>query len=429
MSTTPTTSSDRPSPGGPRWDDERALERVFRESYPTLAKEAATELEGNGPASTVVSRAFLRAWSERDHLATPEALDSFLHRAVHDVAVREKYRRAVLHHMQEHAPTHGTNHTHAATHAPPAESVDAAWAEVSAALHSPAITDATEARHALSRHGTAEHVAHLAERRRPWGAWAIALLAAAALAVGARVIGRSSAEVVTEKALASADARILFSGSGQRALVALVDQSKATLGPNSRLIIPPGFGTKLRTVRLEGTASFDVAPGQELPFAVRAGNATVTALGTTFDVAADTGSAVVMVRARTGRLQLSSPSETRTMEPGQALMVARDGSIAAPAATALASTLGWTDGQLVVTDRPLREVLPLLRRWYALDLQVKDSALLDRRVTMAPALGVPRNAIGALESAAGLALTWEGERMVLVDRSAKKPVKGRAKRR
>ena len=45
--------------------DERALERLFRTSYPHLADRARAELDDPASAPRVVEGAFLRAWSER----------------------------------------------------------------------------------------------------------------------------------------------------------------------------------------------------------------------------------------------------------------------------------------------------------------------------------------------------------------------------
>lgn len=423
---TPTLSPQGDPLDGLRAGDERALERVFRDHYASLSSEAAAELEGAAPAATVVERAFLQAWDARDRFDTPQALDSFLHGAVHDAAVREKYRRAVVHHMNEHAPTslraHGPSGAHGATATP--LSVDEAWAEVTAALHAaaPTAADVAHMRESLSRHGTAEHVAALGKRGAPWRVVAFALIAGALMVVAARVLGRTSAEVATDRALASPEARVLFANPGQRALVTLLDGTSVTIGPESRVTVPPGFGAKLRTVRLEGTARFDVASGKEQPFAVRAGNAVVTALGTSFDVSAYPADAAVTVHVRSGQVRVASGGDSRSLAAGEAIAVARDGALRAPSANAAAQATGWADGRLIVADRPLREVLPLLRRWYGLDIKVQDAALLDRTVTMTPLLGAPRDAITALEASTKLKVIWQRDTMYL--RAAPKDEKG-----
>ena len=392
------------------------LERVFRDSYGVLVQEADAELQGVARPSSVVSRAFMRAWNERDRFDTPHALDEYLHRAVHDGAVREKYRRAVVHHMQDHSLAR----PRASAPVGPAEaapSVDAAWADVAAALRTAAVASpASDARkrRELARHGAATHVAGLVKRRTPWGPWAIAAVAAGGLVLGARALDRTSADVKATKALASPEARVVSSKAGQRAVATLLDGSAVTLGAQSRLIVPPGFDDGLRAVKLEGTASFAVAPDKELPFEVRVGGATLTALGTAFDVAAyPDDAAPAVVRVREGQVRVATPRVARTLGAGEALAIAADGGTSAPSEVVLGEALSWTDGRLVVADRPLREVLSLLQRWYALDLRVKDAALLDRRVTMSAALGVPRDAITALEKAARVKLVWEQETMFL----------------
>jgi ferric-dicitrate binding protein FerR (iron transport regulator) len=70
-----------------------------------------------------------------------------------------------------------------------------------------------------------------------------------------------------------------------------------------------------------------------------------------------------------------------------------------------------------MVDRPLREVLPALRRWYDLAVDAPSPALLDRRVTVRAPLGSSRAALAALDSSAGITYAWEGRRLVLRERS------------
>src|SRR4051812_34827321 len=140
------------------------IERVFRETYESLTAEASAELHGVGHAHAVVSHAFLEAWRERDRFDSNESLEAFLHHEVHSGAVRERYRRAIVHNMQERSPTQGAPTARSAVAESPT-SVDEAWAHVNGALHVATPAVSPEVRHALSRHGTAQHVAALASRR------------------------------------------------------------------------------------------------------------------------------------------------------------------------------------------------------------------------------------------------------------------------
>ena len=136
-----------------------------------------------------------------------------------------------------------------------------------------------------------------------------------------------------------------------------------------------------------------------------------------FDVSSYPEDSLVMVRVRDGRMSVTTPTDTRELESGGTLAVARGGAIRDASTKALNESLGWTDGRFVVGSRPLRQVLPQLKRWYALDLKVRDPVILDRAVTMDAQLGAPRNAIAALENGSGNAIKfgWVNDTMYLSD--------------
>jgi transmembrane sensor len=242
---------------------------------------------------------------------------------------------------------------------------------------------------------------------------------AAALAVSALVflgprIGRDD----VGKALASPEALRVESKPGQRGRLGLSDGTQAVLGANSKLIIPSGFASRLRALKLEGTASFTVAPHPKLSFLVRTDRATITALGTVFDVSAFPGDRLLTVRVRQGEVELKTPKGTRHVQQGEAVSVEPSGLIFLASAVELAETLGWVDGQLVINDRPLRDALPVLHRWFDLDIRLAEEQLSDRRVTMRVGLDSTLTAIRLLQENAHVALTYDRNRPVLYDAGA-----------
>jgi ferric-dicitrate binding protein FerR (iron transport regulator) len=397
-------------------DDLSALERIFRDHYPGLIQEAA-QVEEARFAPVIVERAFVDAWQRRATFETPRALETFLHDAVHDRAVRERSRHAALHRFEAFegvrvAPSAAAEPT----------PVDAAWAQVVAMVQAPP-PDTEAAAHVradVSRHTAAEHAAALAEPRIRMGPLIIiAVLVVIALAALWQV-DRAGADAVVTKALSAPDVRVLSSLPGQRGTTTLGDGSRVTLGPTSKLHIPARFGTDLRALRLEGTASFEVAPGEQ-PFQVRARDASIVATGTAFGVRADSADDVVTVGVREGEVVVKAEDASRTVAAGGAVAVAADGTMRDPSPAALEEALGWVDGQFVVNKRPLREVLPKIARWYGLDLTVNNPALLDRVVTLRAGLASSRDVIPALEKSAGLKFGYEGRKMVLRDTSEAVP--------
>lgn len=401
-----------------RQGDEHALERLFREQYDVLCDAARAELEDPALAVPIVEGAFVKAWEQRAQFETPAAFERFLQQSVHAGAVRERSRRAAVHRFEEREGVHHVARPHA--HGAPL-SADAAWAQVHAVLHAPPVDEeaAAHRRHDVSRHEAAHHVAEIG-KRRPWvGPAAIALVLGLLVVVAARWFDRTSIEMRVERAIASTDARVRSTKLGEQAAVTLTDASKVQLGADTKLRIPPTFGQLLRPLGLEGSASFTVTPDAEAPFVVRAGRATVAAVGTAFDVRAYPGDAFAAVRVRTGAVEVTVGDATRRVAAGQQLAVAEDGTMRELTAAEARQAFAWADQRFVLAARPLGQALGEIQRWYGLTMTAGDPALLTRPVTMDVALGSAREMIAALEQSAKVKFGYDdGKKMVLTNAGA-----------
>ena len=409
-----TTPIDREVLLNMRLGDEHALERLFRSSYPQLADRARAELDDPSCAPRVVEGAFLRAWAEREHFETPESLERFLQRSVHEGAVREKTRRASLHRFEQregikpHPPHHAT--------APAEVPVDDAWAHITATLHAkPTDAAVIDQRHVHTRHEAAVHMASVA-KRPPWVApLATALVLGALFLMGMRWMDRSGSEAAVNSALNAPEPRLRMTRAGERAALTLTDETRALLGGDSRLRIPKAFGTPVRAVSLEGTATFTPAANADRPFHVRTEQAMLVATGTVFDVRSVPGEARTLLRVREGSVRVGAGGETHTVSAGQTLDVRADGSTHPLAGTTAAEAFAWADGRLVMNGRPLREALAEVQRSFGLTLTVPDPKLLDRPVTVNVELGATRALLAALEQSGRLKFDYENQRMVLRD--------------
>ncbi|HEU4630349.1 MAG TPA: FecR domain-containing protein [Gemmatimonadaceae bacterium] len=401
--------------------DEAALERVFREEYDPLLAVARTELTEPEAAPRLVEGALYDAWKQRERFLSPGDLEFFLRDAIHKEAVRENGRRAALHRFHEHE---GGATPHRAVPRQPAD-VDEAWREFASVLHAPP-PDSEHAAHLrrdLSRHEAATHVAHVADERGGVSAVlmaAIALVVVAAIVFGVRTLSARDVNGRIDAALASSDTRDVATPPGRRANIDLADGSRATLGPDSHLRIPPRFGESLRAVGLVGTGSFTVGEADDRPFHVRTGPARITAAGTVFDVSAYTDS-VILVRVQDGLVTLSVGDSVRSLTTGDAVVVAADGGLAEPTAQQLEEMLGWTMGEFAAVNRRMRELPPLVQRWYGLQVVLADSALLDRRVTVRAPLDSASVLVAALEAAGRARATSRGAERVFHDAASGTP--------
>jgi transmembrane sensor len=235
-----------------------------------------------------------------------------------------------------------------------------------------------------------------------WPAFAAA--AALVIAIGALVWrGRGSTDETTTIA-----ARELATPVGGRDSLVLPDGSQVILGPGSHLTIAAGYGQTERKLALRGEAYFDVKHDASHPFAVAAGGATIRDVGTAFAVHAD-ASGDVRVTVTAGTVEFAGPgsSSTATLNAGDVGTVSTSGRVLAERGAATDDDLAWRRGKLIFRDATMAEVRDDLRRWYGIELVMRDTAVLRRHVT---ATFTDRDAIGGVLNAIALLLPATIER-------------------
>jgi transmembrane sensor len=174
--------------------------------------------------------------------------------------------------------------------------------------------------------------------------------------------------------------------AGQRVAVQLPDGSHLTLAAGSHARWRKDFGDRARDVYLTGEAVLEVVHDTTRAFRIYTGNAVVEDIGTRFLVRAWPEQAGVDVLVTEGIVALAdtttarrtAPLQRTTIVAGQRGVLRADGTVqVTPADT---SALAWMNGALHFDNAPLREALPIISRWYAVDIDA-DPALLERRLT------------------------------------------------
>lgn len=396
-----------------RKGEESALEHILRAAYGALVEDATRHMGGGDGAPHVVQNAILQLWEERGRIEEPEELQEALRQAVHGHAKVEQRRRAASHQGKSAAPP-----------APGPSNVDEVWKIVAAALHAPKAAAATAAaahKHApdAALHGAASHIATVAAPRSRVGPVLGGVVMLAVVGVALWWANRKGEETSIDRSFLSTEAKVQSSRPGQRGLITLSDETKVALGSDSKVIVPPIFGTKGRIVKLEGAAIFTVKASETDPFEVRAGNAAIVASGTEFSVRFFAGDDAVIVRVHDGQVTVKSAAASRALTAGGTVAVAQDGTMQEASADALERAFAWTEGRFTITNKPLREVLPELKRWFDLTMAVPDSELLDRPVTVNIPLDKTKDAVAALEKSASVKFDYEKNKPVLRDAGRK----------
>jgi ferric-dicitrate binding protein FerR (iron transport regulator) len=299
---------------------------------------------------------------------------------------------------------------------------DEAWAHIARSIrhegHSPqAIAEAME----RTRHDAAEHMAAI-NKPTPWKSIAaIAAIALVVIVVGSRWVGSRGEEERISRAVNGADVRLVSSMPGRGAVVTLNEGTRVTLAPDSKLSIPEQFGPMLRAVKLEGAATFEPRAGETQPLQVFVRNAVVSSTNGAFSARGWSDDPTASVRARAGGVSVRAGDQAQELSAGQAVAVNGDGTTRALDGDALVASMAWMNDSLVVVNQPLRAVLPVLTRWYGLDLKVPDGSLLDRPVTFRAPLNSSRIAVQGIEQSGRVRYTYAGQDLALRDANEPAP--------
>ncbi|MBL0937561.1 MAG: FecR domain-containing protein [Gemmatimonadaceae bacterium] len=384
--------------------DENALMTLYRHEYDGMLDMAREEL---GPElehyrGKVAHQAMLDAWESHERFQNPTALAAFLEEAVRHEAQVQHRKHATLHHR------HGQVKSHVSV-----ATVDEAVQSLMQALHTPVDHQAAveEARAAKRAHAK-EHVERVVDRPR-WLMYGLFAIAGALVIIyGQRLLDRVGGDSAVDTALKSGETQVLSSGNGQRGALTLRDGTRTTMGSATRLRVPAAFGNSLRTIELEGTATFAVDPNatnpRGLPFAVRTGGMTLTARGTVFTVRHFPGEAGSVLEVTEGTVELRNreTGKTEDLVAGRAVRYTPDGQILTLDSLARDVALAWTRDSIVFANTPLRVAVPELVRWFGINAAIADNSVLDRPVSMRVGLTSSGDATSALTQAAGLMIQF-----------------------
>jgi transmembrane sensor len=153
----------------------------------------------------------------------------------------------------------------------------------------------------------------------------------------------------------------------------LPDGSQVTLAPRSALTT--AFSGQLRAISMaQGEAFFKVHPDKSKPFVVKAEGVSVTAVGTAFDVNADSRQVVVTVQEGTVDVAGAAGASWRVSAGSQIVYDSRSNTaITRPVDTD--QLVAWHTGRLEYVDKPLGQVVADITRYSGHSVVIGDSRL------------------------------------------------------
>ena len=174
--------------------------------------------------------------------------------------------------------------------------------------------------------------------------------------------------------------------------ISLPDGSRVRLGAKSQLFV--NFTSQTRYVVLEGgEAFFNVAKDKERPFLVQAGEVTVRAVGTEFNVRRVMDKTIVAVTEGVVEVRQSlrpddrRPRQATSRSASKAIRVVAGEEVSVDPAAAVVSVkqvdsetvIGWQEGRLEFVDEPLGMVIDTINRYSHREIVITDKAITELR--------------------------------------------------
>jgi len=403
--------------------DETALRRAFDAEFAGAMATAREKLK-DAPtlAPRVVETAFVNVWQQRASLTSLQQFKQVLADELNHGAARALSRRVAAHRFGGSASRDEVTMTgtHAAS---PQADAEEAWSRITRTIRGEGNTAAAhQAAASAGRHDAASHMKDMSKGRN----WTVPIIiGVVAVAVSVWLVMKLSSlgeDDAMLAAVASPSIQPISSGAGQIGSVKLGDGSQMQLGPETKVFIPDGFPTKLRVLKVDGTAGFEVAPNQTLQFRVVANHTHFIATGTKFAVSAYAEDSSASVFVQEGSVTVKAGKAIAVVAAGQAMVADKTG-IHPLSDDAKTESFSWLDHKLTIQQKPLRHVVAEMGRWFNTDLKVPDAPLLDRPASIDVPLDSNMLAIKQIEQSANVKFGYEGQNRVLRDapKSAAKP--------
>lgn len=173
---------------------------------------------------------------------------------------------------------------------------------------------------------------------------------------------------------------IEYASLAQKSVLILPDGTKVSLNKNSKIIYPKHFTQTHRDIELMGEAFFDVKRDITKPFTIKAGDAIIEVLGTSFNVINKNGK-VVEVNVKSGKVSLKNKQTKKRIF----LTVGEKGILRKNILKHLRNKNknydSWNTGVLVFKNTPVAVALRDIEAYYGVKIILNTNKLDDMSFT------------------------------------------------
>ncbi|WP_343303914.1 FecR domain-containing protein [Chitinophaga niabensis] len=153
---------------------------------------------------------------------------------------------------------------------------------------------------------------------------------------------------------------------GQYCLV-LSDGTRVWLNANSSIRFPATFNGDTRSVSITGEAYFEVAKNKTKPFLVTAKEATISVLGTHFNIMAYEDENMMTTTLLEGAVKVSKGDRFKILKPGVQAQIFHDETIKTQIVD-VDEEMAWKNGWFNFNSWDIQRIMRQISRWYDIDV-------------------------------------------------------------
>lgn len=237
------------------------------------------------------------------------------------------------------------------------------------------------------------HAAPEAPRRRQYTRWLAAAAFMGLLATTGMYFLRRDKTTAATSEVATA--------SGSRSKMLLPDGTQVWLNAGSRIVYNNlRFNSSNREVQLDGEAFFDVAPNSSHPFIIHTSRASVTVLGTAFNIRAYPGDLQFEASLIRGAIEVHAKGYEKPvrLRPNEKIVINTPAIVqqqlqpvkilpltyvSDPSAStdSLIMETAWVENRLAFTSKPFELLAVDMERWYNVKFNFSDEAIKQVKFT------------------------------------------------
>ena len=161
----------------------------------------------------------------------------------------------------------------------------------------------------------------------------------------------------------------------------LADGTRVWVNSGSEVRFPNRFVGERREIFLSGEVYLEVVKDVARPFVVHAGEAKVTVLGTSFNVAAYPGENWMVTTLVEGKVEVGTPAGEVVLVPGKQVVWDREEGKMEVREVDTGVYTSWVEGQFEFENMALENIARQLERWYDVSFEFADEGSRERRFT------------------------------------------------